>query len=95
MCLRSVTGNGSNNTNSTEAAVRFKQFGIHTLKTTANSSGFLLLLSQFKSPITIMLIVAAILSAALGDVLNTVIILTIGLISSLLGFRQERVPPLL
>ncbi|WP_262708211.1 hypothetical protein [Mucilaginibacter gilvus] len=42
-----------------------------------------------------MLIVAAILSAALGDVLNTVIILTIGLISSLLGFRQERVPPML
>ncbi len=37
-----------------------------------------------------MLIVAALLSAGLGDVADTVIILIIVLISSLLGFWQER-----
>jgi Mg2+-importing ATPase len=73
-----------------EAAERLKQYGPNTLKAAASNSGLLLLLSQFKSPITIMLIVAAILSAALGDVPDTVIILTIVLISSLLGFWQER-----
>ncbi|WP_240315334.1 magnesium-translocating P-type ATPase [Mucilaginibacter pineti] len=73
-----------------EAAVRRKQYGPNTIKANGRSSGFFLFLSQFKSPVTIMLIVAALLSAALGDVADTVIILTIVLISSLLGFWQER-----
>lgn len=50
----------------------------------------LLFLSQFKSPVTILLIVAAILSASLGDSTNTIIILIIVLISGLLGFWQEK-----
>ncbi len=73
-----------------EAAVRRKQYGPNTIKANGRSSGFFLFLSQFKSPVTIMLIVAALLSAGLGDVADTVIILTIVLISSLLGFWQER-----
>lgn len=73
-----------------QAAQRLKKYGTNTLKNNANSSMFLLFISQFKSPITILLIVAAILSAGLGDFSDTVIILCIILLSSVLGFWQER-----
>jgi Mg2+-importing ATPase len=73
-----------------EAEKRLKKYGSNTIKANSKYSGILLFLSQFKSPVTIMLIVAALLSASLGDVMDTVIILTIVLISSCLGFWQER-----
>lgn len=47
-------------------------------------------MNQFKSPIILILIAAAILSGFLGDRIDSVIILTIVLISGLLGFWQER-----
>jgi P-type Mg2+ transporter len=72
------------------ALKRLKEYGPNTLKTNANASVILLFLSQFKSPITILLIIAALLSAGLGDVPDTIIILAIVLISSVLSFLQER-----
>jgi len=74
----------------TEAAQRLKTYGPNTIKNNARSSALLLFLSQFKSPVTLLLIIAALLSAALGDVTDTIIILVIVLISSLLGFWQEK-----
>jgi Mg2+-importing ATPase len=79
-----------NGLDSKAAAERLKTFGLNTLKAVSKTSGFFLFLSQFKSPITVLLIIAALLSAGLGDVPDTVIILTIVLISSLLSFLQER-----
>jgi len=73
-----------------EAAKRKKEYGANTIKTGSQSSVILLFLSQFKSPVTILLIIAALLSAGLGDVADTVIILIIVLISSFLGFWQEK-----
>lgn len=49
----------------------------------------LMLLSQFKSPIILILIAAAILSIFLKDTIDAVIILLIVLVSGLLGFWQE------
>ena len=72
-----------------EAAIRLKKYGANTFKTRSHTSLILFLL-QFKSPITILLIVAAFLSMGLNDVTNAVIILFIILVSSLLGFWQER-----
>lgn len=80
----------SNGLNDSEVTQRLKQYGPNTLKNNANTSMFILFLSQFKSPITILLIVAAILSAGLGDISDTLIILCIILLSSLLGFWQEK-----
>lgn len=73
-----------------EADERLKQFGPNTIKSKKRVSTLLLFLSQFKSPITLLLIVAALLSAGLGDGTDTTIILVIVLISSLLSFWQER-----
>ena len=50
----------------------------------------LLLLSQFKSPIILILIFAALLSLFLKDAADALIILAIVLISGFLGFWQER-----
>ncbi len=73
-----------------EAIEKKKQYGANTIKANTSSSAFFLFVSQFKSPITLMLIAAALLSAGLGDVADTVIILAIVLISSFLGFWQEK-----
>lgn len=73
-----------------EAAKRIKEYGVNTIKANSRYGALFLFLAQFKSPITIMLIVAALLSASFGDVMDTVIILTIVLISSFLGFWQEK-----
>ncbi|AMV37723.1 magnesium-translocating P-type ATPase [Planctomyces sp. SH-PL62] len=48
-----------------------------------------LLIGQFKSPIILLLLVSAALSASLGDSTDTLIISAIVLASGLLGFRQE------
>ncbi len=69
---------------------RLKTYGPNNLKGSSHSSAILLFLSQFKSPITLLLIAAALLSMGLGDMTDAVIILVIILISSFLGFWQEK-----
>jgi Mg2+-importing ATPase len=75
---------------STEADARLRQYGLNTFKARSNSSSLRLFFSQFKSPITLLLIAAALLSMGLGDFTDAVIILVIILISCILGFWQER-----
>jgi P-type Mg2+ transporter len=73
-----------------DAAARLKQYGPNTFKARSKGSSIILFLLQFKSPITLLLIAAALLSMGLGDFTDAVIILIIILISSILGFWQER-----
>ena len=73
-----------------EAAERLKQYGANTLKKQSSTSGVLLFLLQFKSPLTILLLAAAVLSMILGDDTDAIIIFCIVFISSLLGFWQEK-----
>src|ERR1700722_15320549 len=72
------------------AQERLKTYGPNSLKGASRSSAILLFLSQFKSPITLLLIARALLSMGLGDLTDAVIILVIILISSVLGFWQEK-----
>lgn len=73
-----------------EAAIRRRNYGPNTIRNNPKISFFLLFLAQFKSPVTLLLIAAALLSAGLGDVADTAIILAIVLISGFLGFWQEK-----
>jgi Mg2+-importing ATPase len=75
---------------SLEAQQRLIQYGANSLKQKRQSHTLLLLLNQFKSPIILILMAAAILSSFLGDAIDAVIILAIVLVSGLLGFWQER-----
>ncbi|MHA4811682.1 magnesium-translocating P-type ATPase [Flavitalea flava] len=72
------------------AEERLEEYGSNTLKGGSGSSAVLLFLLQFKSPITILLIAAALLSMGLGDFSDAIIIIIIILISSFLGFWQEK-----
>ncbi len=76
--------------NSSESSERLKKYGANLLKPKKSSNTLKILLSQFKSPIILILLFAAGLSFFLGDTTDTVIIITIILISRLLGFWQEK-----
>src|SRR6185295_11180947 len=73
-----------------QAQAALARYGPNTFRSTRRLSGLRLLLKQFQSPITLILIGAATLSLFLGDSTNAVMILAIVLVSSVLGFWQER-----
>jgi len=75
---------------SQEAATRRTYYGPNLLKPENRLGPLGLLLSQFKSPITLILLFATLLAFFLGDAVDAGIILAIVLISGLLGFWQER-----
>jgi Mg2+-importing ATPase len=75
---------------SEEARQRLINYGANRLKPQQKSGTAVLLLGQFKNPIVLMLIFAAGLSFFLQDQVDAGIILFIVLVSSLLGFWQER-----
>ena len=73
-----------------EALVRFKKQESSSLKNNELVSSLHLFLSQFKSPVTMLLIIAAFLSMGLRDIMDAGIILFIILVSCLLSFWQEK-----
>ena len=73
-----------------EAKRRLSLYGSNLLKPKKRSDAFTLLVSQFKSPIILILLFATGLSFFLHDHVNAIIILVIVLGSGLLGFWQER-----
>ncbi|HNX99478.1 MAG TPA: magnesium-translocating P-type ATPase [Oscillospiraceae bacterium] len=74
---------------SSEAGKRLSVYGLNSIKPPKRRSNFTLLISQFKSPIIIILFFATGLSFFLRDTLDAAIILAIVLISGFLGFWQE------
>jgi P-type Mg2+ transporter len=72
-----------------EADSRLSQYGMNSFKGYSRSTSIFLFFAQFKSPITILLMIAALLSMGLGDITDSIIILIIILVSSFLGFWQE------
>ncbi len=73
-----------------EAEQRLKLYGSNLLKPRKRAGSLAIFIGQFKSPIILILIGAAVLSAFLHDVTNAIIILAIVFISGMLGFWQER-----
>jgi P-type Mg2+ transporter len=74
---------------SDEARKRQTSYGANRLKPQKRSDAFTLLVSQFKSPIILILLFATGLSLFLHNLVDASIILTIVVISGLLGFWQE------
>ena len=73
-----------------DAKQRLSKYGANSLKQTHKLSALILLINQFKSPIILILIFATVLSTFLQNAAATTIILTVVLISGLLGFWQEQ-----
>ncbi len=74
----------------TEARDRLNQHGPNRLRAPKKSQALGLLLAQFKSPIILILLGAAVLSLFVHDRADAVIILAIVFLSGFLGFWQER-----
>ena len=72
-----------------EAAARLERYGANSLKPKRELSWPGLLFGQFKSPLQLILVAAAILSFFLHDHTNASIILGIVVVSAVLGFWQE------
>ena len=85
-----IAGTSIQGLSAQNAGDRLKKDGPNSLKGKSGTSAFMLFLLQFKSPITIMLIGAALLSFTLRDPTDAIIILFIVLASALLGWLQER-----
>jgi Mg2+-importing ATPase len=75
---------------SVQARQRLVRYGPNRLKPQKRSDVWTLLLAQFKSPLILILFFATGLSFFLRDPVNACIILTIVVVSGLLGFWQER-----
>ena len=72
-----------------EATRRLVENGLNELAQAGVKSRWRILLEQFTSILIIILIVAAIASAALGDYEDAIAIVAIVVLNALLGFRQE------
>ena len=72
-----------------EAAQRLQQYGPNTIRVQQQTSALRLLLGQFKSPLVLILIFAAIVSGIVGEWVDASIVLAIVLGSTALGFVQE------
>ena len=73
-----------------EAEKRLVRFGANLLKPKKKTDTLTLLVNQFRSPLVLILIIAAVLAFFLKDPINGGIILVIVVASGLLGFWQER-----
>ncbi len=74
---------------STEAARRLESYGPNQLKEAVRRSPLAMLLEQFRDPMIILLLVAAVISGMVGEPRDTVVILVIVVLNSIIGFIQE------
>src|SRR5512138_1910259 len=72
-----------------EAAARLKEYGPNALQERRHATALTLFLGQFRSPLVLILVFAAIVSAALGEWVDASIVLAVVLGSTILGFTQE------
>ncbi|MEM3399239.1 MAG: magnesium-translocating P-type ATPase [Candidatus Micrarchaeia archaeon] len=74
---------------SKEARARLKVYGQNAIPEKDRRTAFDVLLSQFASPLLLILIIASVVSAFVGEIFDTLIILVVISVSVVLGFVQE------
>ncbi|MBI2906294.1 MAG: calcium-transporting P-type ATPase, PMR1-type [Chloroflexi bacterium] len=72
-----------------EARRRLAQYGPNELAEKGKQSPILLLIEQFKSPLILILLAACIVSVAIGEVMDAIVIFAIVFFCAMLGFVQE------
>jgi P-type Mg2+ transporter len=75
---------------SAEANLRVSKYGKNLVRPKKKTDLLSLLLSQFKSPIIIIFIFTSVISFFLGQTEDALIIISIVIVSGLLGFWQEK-----
>jgi Mg2+-importing ATPase len=87
--LLSALGTSADGLDSDRAAARLREGGANRIETRRNRVAWRLLLGQFKSPLLLILVFAAVISMLTRAWVDATIVLTIILASGLLGFIQE------
>ncbi len=87
--LLSQSGSTPDGLTHSEAERRLQQYGPNSIEAGSRTTGISLLLSQFRSPLVLILIFAAAVSVAAGEWPDAVIVLAVVLGSTTLGFLQE------
>ncbi len=87
--LLSVLRSAGNGLQPADAEGRLKQYGANALQAQRRASALGLFLNQFKSPLVLILIFAATVSAFVREWTDAVIVLAVVLGSTMLGFVQE------
>ncbi|MCF8306261.1 MAG: cation-translocating P-type ATPase [Ignavibacteriales bacterium] len=72
-----------------EAKRRFKLFGENIIEQEERESPWALLLEQFKSLVIVILIIAAVISVLIGQVVEAIAIIIIVVLAGIVGFIQE------
>jgi P-type Mg2+ transporter len=81
-----TTGNGIQQA---DAESRIKEYGLNALGAQRQTTALVLLVRQFRSPLVLILIFAAIVSAFVGEWTDMSIVLAVVIGSTMLGFVQE------
>jgi P-type Mg2+ transporter len=87
--LLSDLNSASTGLSQADAEGRLKEYGANEINSGNQTGTFGLLLSQFKSPLVLILVVAAIISAIAGEWPDAMIVIAIVIGSTMLGFWQE------
>jgi Ca2+-transporting ATPase len=85
----SLLKTSSRGLSSEEAAARLKQYGPNELIEKKRKSPIMMFLDQFKDFMILVLICAAVISGFIGDISDTIAIIVIVAINSIIGFIQE------
>ncbi|NYZ77361.1 cation-translocating P-type ATPase [Candidatus Micrarchaeota archaeon] len=72
-----------------EAEQRIRKYGFNELERRKNVSAISLLLNEFRNPLVYLLVVAAVLSFAIGEQLDSILIGTVIIVNAALGFAQD------
>jgi Ca2+-transporting ATPase len=87
--LTALSSNSKNGLTDGEAKSRLERYGLNTIKSQRKASSFKLFVKQFKNLLIAILLIATIISAFLGEVIDAVVILAIVFFAVVLGFLQE------
>ena len=82
-------GSGPAGLEPAEAARRLTRYGANVVARRSHRPGFQILLSQFVSPLILVLVAAAIVSRYLGESVEATVILSIVIVNAALGFAQD------
>ena len=72
-----------------EALSRLKKYGPNTFPRSKPPSAWSILISQFKSPLIYIILVAAVISLIMGELTDFIIIIAVVIVDVILGFFQE------
>ena len=87
--LSKLETDGQAGLSSSEAKARLEKYGTNELVDKGTKSPLLILWDQLKEIMVIILIVAAVVSAVLGETNDMIVILLIVILNAILGFTQE------